>query len=60
MFNKFVEDLKLHGVVDMLERKDGLQRDLEMSETWAHVILLKLNKANYKILHLAEASPQCQ
>lgn len=60
MFHKFVEDMKLPGVADMLKRKDGLQRDLEMSETWAHVTLLKLNKANYKVLHLGEASPQCQ
>lgn len=60
MFSKFVDGIKLCGVVDTLKTKDALQRDLEMSEKWAHMTLLKLSKANFKALCLGEASPQYQ
>lgn len=52
MFSKFVDGIKLCRVVDTLKTKDALQTDLEMSEKWAHMTLLKLSKANFKALCL--------
>lgn len=57
-FSKFVDHIMLSGVVDMLEGKDALQRDLGMSEKWAHMTLLKTNKDSFKVLHPSEVSPQ--
>jgi len=53
---KFANDTKLCGAVNMVERRDAIQRDPDRLERWARVNLMKFNKC--KVLHLGQESPQ--
>ncbi|GAB0188375.1 triadin [Grus japonensis] len=56
--SKFANDTKLCGVVNTLEGRDAMQRDLDRLERWACVNRMKFNKAKYKVLHLDRDNPK--
>lgn len=51
MFNSFVSNREMHGAVNMLERRDGIQRDMENLERWGYVNHMMFNKFKGMVLH---------
>ncbi|GAB0205929.1 cAMP-dependent protein kinase inhibitor alpha [Grus japonensis] len=56
--SKFANDTKLCGVVNTLEGRDAIQRDLDRLERWACANCMKFNKC--KVLHMGQSQPQIQ
>ena len=48
----------LCGAVDTVEGGGAIQRDLERTERWAHVNLMRINKARCVVLHMGWGNPK--
>ncbi|GAB0180419.1 mitochondrial enolase superfamily member 1 [Grus japonensis] len=53
--SKFADNTKLCGVVDTLEGRDAIQRDLDRR---ARANCMKFNKAKCKVLHVGQSNPK--
>ncbi|GAB0181458.1 mitochondrial enolase superfamily member 1 [Grus japonensis] len=56
--SKFADDTKLCGAVDMLKRRDTIQRDPDRLERWVPANRMKFNKAKCKVLHMGRRNPK--
>ncbi|GAB0204753.1 mitochondrial enolase superfamily member 1 [Grus japonensis] len=56
--SKFADNTELCGVVNMLEGRDAILRDLDRLERWARANHIKFNKAKGKVLHVGRRNPK--
>ena len=56
--SKFADGTKFCGVVNTLEGRDVIQRDLDRQERWACVNCMKFNNAKCRVLHVDRGNPK--
>jgi len=52
LFRKTADNAKLSGAIDRIKGRNAVQWNLGRLKRWAHVNLMKLDKAKCKVLHL--------
>lgn len=55
-FGKLADGANISGVVDTIEVKDTIQKDLNRLEKWTHMKKMRFNMAKCKVLHLDQGS----
>ena len=53
-----MNDTKLSDAADKTELMDAIERNLNKFRRWAHVNLMRFNKAKCKMLHLGQDNPR--
>jgi len=56
--SKLANDTKMCGVVNTVEGRKTIQRDLDRLEKWACVNIMKFNNTKYKVLHMGQDNPK--
>ncbi|GAB0203461.1 hypothetical protein GRJ2_002811700 [Grus japonensis] len=56
--SRSADNTRLCDVVDTLEGRDAIQRDLHRLEKWAHANRIKFNKAKCKVVHVGQGNPK--